>query len=320
MSDELVTHRVAHGAQRDLHDALRVPGATPLGVLAGRHAEEDEAGHAQRDQALGLDHERVDGVLHLTGHGRDRDRLRRFPPARTAGRPDRPTPRRASATSRRSAGVRRRRRRRRAGNPPGVGADVASAIRSSLRAASPPSGPRSAISSSTMPWADAPQASCTPRSPAARAASAVVGPDAHDVRRRGHRLAGRASRSATNACTAEVAVKRQRVGCGHPVAAAPARARGAARCGRPRRAATSQPFWPSPLGDGVGRQVGAREQDAPGAAGRPRRGTPRRAHAHCARPAPGRARRRPGAARRPWPVPRRPPTHRRGRARRAARP
>ena len=72
--DELVADLVPHGAQRNLHHAVGVPGAAPLRVLARRHPEEDEPGDAERDEALRLDHQRLDRVLHLAGHGGDRDR------------------------------------------------------------------------------------------------------------------------------------------------------------------------------------------------------------------------------------------------------
>ena len=77
--------------------------------------------------------------------------------------------------------------------------------RSSLRAVGAP-GPKSPISSSTMPCADAPQASCTSASPAARAAAAVVGP--MQTTWAGGATGGpSAVRRARNACTDEVAVK-----------------------------------------------------------------------------------------------------------------
>ena len=72
--DEGVAHGVAHGAQCHLHDAVGVPGPAAQRVLPLRHPEEDEPGQAQRHQPLGLDHERVDRVLHLAGHGGDGQR------------------------------------------------------------------------------------------------------------------------------------------------------------------------------------------------------------------------------------------------------
>ena len=73
--DELVADGVAQGPEGALDDAVGVVGLGPRGILRRRHAEEDQAGDAERHQTLGLDDERVDGVLGLTGHGRDRCRL-----------------------------------------------------------------------------------------------------------------------------------------------------------------------------------------------------------------------------------------------------
>ncbi len=70
---ELVAHRVPHGTQRDLHHAVGVPGSASLGVLVRGHAEEDQGGDPQRDEPLGLHHQRVDGVLDLARHRGDRD-------------------------------------------------------------------------------------------------------------------------------------------------------------------------------------------------------------------------------------------------------
>ena len=66
-----VAHLVAQVAQRDLHDAVGVPGLGPGGVLASRHAEQDHAGHAERGQRRHLLAEALTGVLHDAGQRRD---------------------------------------------------------------------------------------------------------------------------------------------------------------------------------------------------------------------------------------------------------
>ena len=62
-------------AQGDLHDPVGVPGLRSLGVLAGRDAEEDDRGHAERRQPAGLLAQRIPGVLHDAGQGDDGLRL-----------------------------------------------------------------------------------------------------------------------------------------------------------------------------------------------------------------------------------------------------
>ena len=315
--DELVTHRVAHGAQRDLHDALRVPRAAPLGVLARRDAEEDEPGHAQRDESFGLDDERVERVLHLTGHGRDRDRP--FGSLAHEERGDEvvdpetglghqpPQRRRAAQAAQPAHGKAARRGRRRGlGHPPSLRTRRprrGPRRRSARRRCPGPTHPRPRARHSTRPHGPPRPSSarCTRRAPA--------GPPARPSRaQRQERLHRRGGGEG------------QRVGRGHPLQHRRlGRGRGA-RCGRPSTRRTSQPFWPSPSGMVSGARSAQGNRHAPRVQ-RPRsRGTPRRAHAHCARPEPGRARCRPRATRRPWRARRLPPTRRSGRARRAAHP
>ena len=119
---------VAQVAQGELHDAVGVPGARALGVLALGDAEEDHRRDAEVGELGHLLAQRLAGVLHHAGQRARSAGARRCPPARTAGRSRSSTPRRVSATSRRSAGVRRSRRRRRWGkvtarsypHPPGA--------------------------------------------------------------------------------------------------------------------------------------------------------------------------------------------------------
>ena len=72
--DELIAHAIAQGAQGALDDAVGVVGLRPGRILRRRDAEEDQAGDAERHETLGLDDERVDRMLGLAGHGRDRRR------------------------------------------------------------------------------------------------------------------------------------------------------------------------------------------------------------------------------------------------------
>ena len=112
---QFVTDGGAQGAQRQLDDAVGIPGPAALGVLVLGHAEEDQAGHAERGQPLGLGDQRVEGVLDWPGmeaigtgdvdalaHEERRNQIV-------------DVQMRVSATSRRRAGVRRNRRRRRVG-------------------------------------------------------------------------------------------------------------------------------------------------------------------------------------------------------------
>ena len=87
---DLVAHRVAQRGQGAAGRSRRGPRPRcPWASLVAGHPEEDQPGDAQRGQALGLDHQRVDGVLHLAGHGGDGHAARRCPRARTAGPPGR---------------------------------------------------------------------------------------------------------------------------------------------------------------------------------------------------------------------------------------
>ena len=76
MSTTLVADVVAQVAQRDLHDAVGIPRPRALGVLGGRHAEEDH-GRARRAPASSCDllAQRLARVLHDAGQRRDRLRL-----------------------------------------------------------------------------------------------------------------------------------------------------------------------------------------------------------------------------------------------------
>ena len=226
-------------------------------------------------------------------------------------------PRRASATNRRSAGVRRKRRNRRTGNPPGVHGDVASAI-------SPAYGP------SITPGAQLPDQlvddalgrraprlvhADEPHRPSRRGRRRS---DAHDVRRRDHRTAGLGPQGHKR-LHGRGGAERQRIGCGNPVQQG--------RLGRGARHGAiglDPAHIPSlrrePVGNGVGSEVGAREQDPahtgvacvgeildkPACAVLGGHQVGLHAVAHAARP--------------PWPVPPRRPTPARGRARRATRP
>ena len=85
---------VAHGAaQRAPARTCTMPSGSqaplPMRPCAAGTPKRMRPGHAQRDQALGLDHQRVDGVLHLARHRRDGHRRRRGPRARRAGPPGR---------------------------------------------------------------------------------------------------------------------------------------------------------------------------------------------------------------------------------------
>ena len=116
--DELVAHRVAHGAQRDLHDAVGVPGAASLGVLDARGRRRGSA-PGSRARRAAWPRPRASRRVCWTSPGIDGIGTGASIPSRTkSGATRSSTPRRASATSRRSAGVRRSRRSRRAGKPP----------------------------------------------------------------------------------------------------------------------------------------------------------------------------------------------------------
>ena len=151
------------------------------------------------------------------------------------------TPRRASATSRRIAGVRRNRRSRRAGNAGAADAGIGFGHGTSLRAAVRPGRRSGRPARRRSPAAEAPQASWTPARPAARAASAVVGP-MHTTCGGTGTAAPSGVRSATNACTEEVAVKVMRVRRRPPGEQFGRRASRAAPCGTPRRGSPSQPL------------------------------------------------------------------------------
>ena len=69
---EVVAHVRAQVAQGHLHDALGVPRARALGVLAGGHAEEDHGRHAHVGQLVHLLAQRLAGVLE---HARQRGDL-----------------------------------------------------------------------------------------------------------------------------------------------------------------------------------------------------------------------------------------------------
>ena len=72
---DVVAHLRDEVAQRDLHDAVGVPRLRALGVLRGRHAEEDDARDAQRGQLGDLLAQRLAGVLHDAGQRGDGLRL-----------------------------------------------------------------------------------------------------------------------------------------------------------------------------------------------------------------------------------------------------
>ena len=224
----------------------RDPRPRSPGVLSRRDPEEDHPRDPERHQPLGLDDQRVDGVLHLARHRRDRGRRRRCPPARTAGR--------------------RGRRRRGASRPPGaaapgcgaagasgapgtraaagtVGGGSAMAVQPTRRCRH--RGPKWPTSSATMPSADAPQASCTP-APAGRR-----GPprpwSARCRRRAGATVSGAPSGSATPRTPSprSVAVNDDGVAAATRASSVGLGRRTGRRCGRPRPA---EPPIPCPRG------------------------------------------------------------------------
>jgi hypothetical protein len=69
--DELVPDGVAQGPQGALHNPIRVESLGPGCILRRRHAEENETRNSECDQSFGLQDERFDGVLGLSGHGRN---------------------------------------------------------------------------------------------------------------------------------------------------------------------------------------------------------------------------------------------------------
>ena len=71
----LVADLGAQVGERELHDAVGIPGAGALGVLVGGHAEEDHAGDAEGGELADLLAERLAGVLHHAGQAGDRLRL-----------------------------------------------------------------------------------------------------------------------------------------------------------------------------------------------------------------------------------------------------
>ena len=286
----------------------------PCGVLARRHAEEDEPGHA-RARPAAWPRPPASRRVCCTSPGMDaigtgavdplphEERGHQVVDAEARLGDQAPQGRRAAQPAQR--GVRE-------APPARSGSGVGLGHRPSLRGRRPPPGPK---------WSDQLGDDALrgrrPR-PRARRRARPPGPPRPSsarcrrrARRRGHRPRRPGSRSATKACTDEVAVNVERVGRGHPVQQRRLGRGDAAPCGRPRPVAPSQPFSREPVGDGVGGEVGAREQARAHGARRPaRRGTPRPARARCARPAPGRARRPAGAARRRWPARPRPPARR----------
>ena len=73
--DRVVAELVAQRADRPLRDAVGVPRLGAFGVLARRDPEQHERPHARRRRSRGLLAERLDRVLELAGHRRDRRRL-----------------------------------------------------------------------------------------------------------------------------------------------------------------------------------------------------------------------------------------------------
>ena len=75
MSTMLVADVVAKVAERQLHDAVGVPGLRALGVLAERDPEQDDRRDAERGQLGDLLAQALPRVLHDAGQRRDRLRL-----------------------------------------------------------------------------------------------------------------------------------------------------------------------------------------------------------------------------------------------------
>ena len=119
--DELVTDRVAHGAQRDLHDAV----ADPRRRCPGRPcapARRTGSGPGTPSDTSRLASTTSESSECCTWPGMESIGTGSAVPSRTKSGATRSSgPRRASATSRRNAGVRRSRRSRRTGKPPGSG-------------------------------------------------------------------------------------------------------------------------------------------------------------------------------------------------------
>ncbi len=67
-----VTHLVAEIAQRDLHDAVGIPGARADCVLRGRHAEQHDRGDAEVGELAHLLPQRLARVLQNPGERADR--------------------------------------------------------------------------------------------------------------------------------------------------------------------------------------------------------------------------------------------------------
>ena len=185
-SDDVVADLVPQVAQRDLHDAVGVPGPGALGVLVLRDAEQDDAGDAEVGQLGDLLAQRLAGVLHDAGQRRSAA-ARRCPRGRTAGRQvvDR---QRVSATSRRRAGVRRSRRSRRWGKAmarQATGLTAQSERKRGRRGSRRPARSTTRSAAGKVKAAVMPPGTATTRRPAARAASTPLGRSSSTTQRPG---------------------------------------------------------------------------------------------------------------------------------------
>ena len=245
--DELVAHRVAHGAQRDLHDAVGVPGAAALRVLV-RRARRRGSARGRRGTPAAWPRRRASPACAAPRRAWTRSApARRCPRGRRAGPPGRPT----------EAGLGDQApQRRRAPQPaqPAYGKAARSGRRRRLGHADQPTGPRVRLGFPTSPDQLVDDA-LRPRRPTPRArrqagrpaAAAVVGP-MHTTWAGTAHASPAAVRSARNACTDDVAVnvsasaaatRSSRAGLG--------RGR-AARCDRPPRVGRPNPSHASPSG------------------------------------------------------------------------